>query len=361
MSSLRFAGAPRSHLPHTLAALYALAIAYASLEPFGPWIAPVAGSAFWAFTPLPVRWTRFDAIANFIAYVPFGAFVALMPRRAVPPVRVAWAVLAALVLSFALETLQWYLPARDASIVDVAANAAGGLAGGIVAAALARSERVKRAVGRWRQRVFLPGTLGDVGLALLALWLVAQTNPGIGLFALAYDPTLPPLAASRDVAALFIEAAESALQLLGVGLFVALLVRERRHVGGAVLALIAAALVLKGAAAVALVKPAAWEGWLRAGLTTGIAAGALLLLVAIALPRPAMVAACAVALLSSVGIPLFASDLFAGGAPLTLFSWRYGHLLNFNGLTHTVLLLWPLAAAAWLFVLAGRPGWGRAD
>jgi hypothetical protein len=72
-----------------------------------------------------------------------------------------------------------------------------------------------------------------------------------------------------------------------------------------------------------------------------------------------MVALCAVALLSSVGIPLFATDLVTAGAPLTLFTWRYGHLMNFNGLTHTVLLAWPLAAAALLFVLAGRPGWGR--
>ena len=48
----------------------------------------------------------------------------------------------------------------------------------------------------------------------------------------------------------------------------------------------------------------------------------------------------------------------AARAPLTLFDWGYGDRLNFSGVTHTVLLLWPVAAAAWLFVLAGRPGWG---
>ena len=73
-----------------------------------------------------------------------------------------------------------------------------------------------------------------------------------------------------------------------------------------------------------------------------------------------MIALCAVALLSSVGVPLLATDLVGAGAPLTLFTWRYGQLMNFNGLTHTVLLLWPIAAAAWLFGLAGRPGWGQA-
>ena len=42
-----------------------------------------------------------------------------------------------------------------------------------------------------------------------------------------------------------------------------------------------------------------------------------------------------------------------------MFSWSYGHLLNFNGLTHLVLLAWPLVASAYLFVLAGQPDWGR--
>jgi len=46
-------------------------------------------------------------------------------------------------------------------------------------------------------------------------------------------------------------------------------------------------------------------------------------------------------------------------APLGLFSWSYGQLLNFNGLTHTVLLVWPAVASLFLFALAGRPGWGE--
>jgi VanZ family protein len=361
MPTFHFATAPQSRLPHTLAMVYLLAIAYASLQPFGPWIAPVPGTPFWPFAAWPPRWTRFDLIANIVAYVPLGTFVALIPRRAVPLARIGCAVAAGAAMSFAMETMQWFLPARDANLIDLAANTAGSLAGGLVAAAVARSERANRALTSVRRRFFLPGALGDTGIALLALWLIAQSNPGIALFAITYDPAATPLAAAgHDLAATLIEAAESALQLLGVGLFVAVLVRERRHVGGAVLALIVAALALKGAAALAIAKPAVWEGWLRPGVSTGVAGGALLLLFAVALPRPAMIALCAVALLSSVGVPLFATDLVGAGAPLTLFTWRYGQLMNFNGLTHTVLLLWPIAASVWLFALAGRPAWGRA-
>jgi len=90
-----------------------------------------------------------------------------------------------------------------------------------------------------------------------------------------------------------------------------------------------------------------------------VAVGTLLLMAAIWLPRPAQVAVATIALLSSLLATLLAPDLIFTRAPLALFSWSYGHLLNFNGLTHTVLLLWPIAASAVLFTLAGRPRWGE--
>jgi VanZ family protein len=352
----------RSTLPHWLAAVYALAIVFASLQPFGDWIAPPDGAPFWLFTPGHLRSPRFDVIANLVAYLPLGAFVALMPRRATPAMRVALGAAAGFAMSFAMESLQAWMPPRDANVVDLVSNTIGATLGATLAAAIARRPDARATLSAWRTGLFLPGVLGDVGLALLAAWLAAQLNPAIPLFAIAYDPAPERMIAGAtqetDAAAAVIEAAESAFQVLGVGLFLALLVRHRRHAGAAVLLLIGAALMLKGIAAVLLLKPAAWDGWLRPGISTGIAVGALALLAAIVLPRPAMIAITGIALLSSLLTPLVASDLLVARAPLTLFSWRYGQLLNFNGLTHTVLLLWPVAAAAWLFALSGRPAWG---
>jgi len=224
-----------SRLPHAMAAMYALAIAYASLQPFGEWLAPLPGTPFWAFTPWSMRATRFDMLANVLAYLPLGCFVALLPPRATPALRAAIAALAGAALSAAMETLQWFLPARSASVTDLVANAAGALAGGLAGAFYAQS-RLRGAMRRVRRRAVLPGTIGDVGLALLAVWLVAQTNPAIAPFALTFDPAPIPLsdpdAAAVDTAAVLIEAAESAFQLVGVGLFVALLARERARAAG---------------------------------------------------------------------------------------------------------------------------------
>lgn len=361
---------PNSHksvLPHFLAVIYGLAIVYASLQPFSPWIAPSPGTPFFLFSPGTVRYTRFDVLANVLTYLPFGFFVALVPRIRPPWRRFIIALAGGTALSFAMETLQMFVPPRDADVVDLVSNAAGAALGGVLAVLFARSTRARQMVKSARQRWFLGGKFGDLGLALVAVWLVMQVNPGIPLFATMFDPTtqlpalpgLNPAGMAPDLATVLVEAAHSAFQLLGVGLFVALLLRERRFIGGAVLLLIGSAVLVKGVAASLLLKPAIFDRWLRPGVSIGVALGALLLMITIWLPRPAQVAIATVALLSSLFATLLAPDLIFTRAPLALFNWSYGHLLNFNGLTHTILLLWPVAASAFLFALAGRPGWGE--
>jgi VanZ family protein len=355
--------APRTHsrLPHFLATLYGLAIVFASLQPFAPWMAPPAGTPYFLFAPWPPKWVRYDVVTNFLAYVPFGFFVALIPRRMRPAGRLAVAIGVAALLSFAMESLQAYLPTRDSSVGDFLSNTAGAAAGSAVAVAFARSTAAKESIAAARERWFLAGTVGDLGLALLAIWLAVQVNPGIPLFATMYDlvPRAGEPAAAPDVAATLVEGAHSAFQLVGVGLFLALLLRERRYVAGAVLLLVGAAALVKGIGAAVLLKPAVWDNWLAPGVSLGVAAGSLLLSMAIWLPRPAQVTLAAIALLSSLLATLFAPDLVYARAPVALFTRSYGHLLSFNGLTHTVLLLWPAVASVFLLALAGRPGWGE--
>jgi len=357
----------RSLLAHYLALVYGLAIVYASLQPFATWIAPAEGTPFFLFAPWPPRWTRFDVIANVIAYLPFGLFMALVPYRRAALARIAVAIASGALLSFAMETAQMFLPPRDASAMDLIANTAGSAAGGMLGSWMAQSERAGRAAIALRVHWFLRGKVGDFGLALLAIWLVVQINPGIALFATTYDPDFQLNAAAMlpappyDVAGLLIAAANSAFQLLGVGLFLALLLRQRRYVGSAVVLLLLTAMLIKGIAAAVLLKPAAWEHWLSPGVPVGVAVGALLLLVTIWLPRPVQVTLATVALLSSLLTPLLTPDVVFARAPLWVFNWSYGHLLNFNGLTHTVVLLWPIAASIVLFALAARPDWGEPD
>ena len=355
-----------TRLPHVLAMLYGFAIVYASLEPFSPWLPPPPGTPFFLFAP-PSRWVRGDIVLNVVAYVPFGLFVALLHRGASPARRIGSALAIGAAMSFAMESLQMYIPPRVASINDLITNSAGSLVGGILATLIARSARARLVIYRARGRLFLPGHLGDIGVGLLLLWFVAQMNPGIPLFAMAFDndtvtaigTNVVATPAPHESADSFVQAAASAFQVLGVGLFVALLLRRRRYAGTIVVAMIVGALTLKAFAAVVMLRPNVWQTWVRLPMLAGIAVGALLLRVALALPRPVQVAVCAIALLSALCAPVLAPETLTGPVPIALFDWRYGQLLNYNALTRVALLLWPVLAALWLFVLAGRPAWGK--
>src|SRR4029078_4093709 len=111
-------------------------------------------------------------------------------------------------------------------------------------------------------------------------------------------------------------AAESAFNVIGVGLFLALLLRQRRFVGGAVLMLIGVALILKGAAASVLIRQSLLETRIKPGVSLGVAVGALVLRLAVWLPRPVRTTLCAISLLASLVAPLLAPDMWRGGRPL---------------------------------------------
>jgi VanZ family protein len=338
-----------SRLPEYLAGLYALLIVYVSLEPLGSWMAPVPGTPFFLFAPWPPRFTRFDVTVNVLAYAPLGFCVALSGRHA-PLVRLAAATGTGLLLSFVMESLQMFIPTRDASAMDMVCNAAGAAAGAVAAIVFDRTPG-RAGVSAWRQRVFVEGAGADLGLALLAIWLLAQLNPGIPLFAATFDPSLE---LTRDFPGTLLQAAQSAFNVIGVGLFLALLLRHRRFVGGAVLMLIGMALILKGIAASVLIRQSVLDTWIKPGVSLGVAVGSLVLLLAVWLPRPARTTLCAIALLSSLVAPLLAPDMWRARAPLALFDWPYGQLLNFNGLTHAVLVAWPILASVYVLSIAAK-------
>ena len=94
-----------------------------------------------------------------------------------------------------------FLPSRDASTIDLVANTLGATIGAVSGALLARSPRARAAILAFRDHWFLRGKFGDIGIALLMIWLVVQLNPGIPLFATSFDPDLqldpPPAQQAR--------------------------------------------------------------------------------------------------------------------------------------------------------------------
>lgn len=110
------------------------------------------------------------------------------------------------------------------------------------------------------------------------------------------------------------------------------------------------ALVVRALAFSVLFNPSAVLAWMTPGALIGIAAGLLIAMAAVALPRPAK--------LAFAGMALMAATVLVNIAPANpylaqaLQVWPQGNFLNFNGLTHLVSSLWPFAAMAYLLLVA---------
>jgi VanZ family protein len=354
-----------------LAWLYAGLIVYASLNPFVGWrlpgVSPLSflGRGWWPW------WTGFDLVSNLLGYLPFGALLFVAQVRSGSRIALAaWrAVLAAALLSLAMETLQNYLPTRIPSNVDLALNTLGAGFG----VALAAIAHLSGGIGRWqaaRERWFITRSAG--GLTLLCLWPVALLFPtavpfGIGHVLDRLQDGLVLLlegtpaqawtdgwSAAQPAAAAFSPASEIALMTLGL-LAPCLVAYTITRPGWRRLLLVAGAAAI-GTATITLSTalnfgPDHAFAWFTprtpAALFAGVAAAALLG----RLPRR---------LCAGLGlIALTALVMLATRAPAdpyfaqSLQSWEQGRFIRFHGAAQWVGWAWPYAALAYLLARLG--------
>lgn len=347
-------GRHASPLARQLLVAYVLLVVYASLHPFSGWRDPGVGMLEWLTAAAPRYITGFDVGANIVGYLPLGflAVLALYPR-ARRGAAVAVALAGAFAVSFALESLQMYLPSRIASNVDLAANTTGGFIGALFGMAATRMLVREHVLHRLRDRTFRPGGAIDFGLVLLGLWMFSQLNPETLLYGNGDLRDLFALPDGRHYPAeVFIrfEAAVAAANVVAIGLLTTTLVARGQPARVVLILLLVASFVARALAFALLFSPQDVLLWVTPGAQIGVAIGVAVVLLAVALPRPARLALCGLALMAATAIVNFAP-----GNPYLMASlavWPQGQFLHFNGLTRLVSAAWPFTALAYLIWLA---------
>ncbi|WP_457329646.1 VanZ family protein [Rhizobacter sp. P5_C2] len=350
-----------------LAWLYAALIVYASLSPFTGWKQPIALPLYGlGHLPWLRYWTAFDVVSNLLGYMPLGALAVGALVRSGRRVSIAFvvALLAGALLSFLMESLQNWLPQRVPSMLDWMLNAAGTLAGALVAVAV----HALGGIERWqtlRDRWFVARSAG--GLLLLLLWPIGLLFPtpvplGLGQVlvrlqelaaeALAGTPwsawtedwadasvAMTPLTRGSEVLTIL-------LGLLAPCLVAYTIVRPgwRR------------AVTVPGAAALGFATttlstalnfgPQHALAWLTPPALPGLLAGAIAGLLLLRVPRRGaaglglVVVTALVALVAQAPTdPYFAESLQG---------WEQGRFIRFHGLAQWVGWLWPYAALVYL-------------
>lgn len=356
-----------------LALAYGALIVYASLYPFADW--RDQGIAPWAYlsAPWPKYWTGFDFAVNVAGYVPFGFLCALAVLRTGRAAGVWPAVLRATVagaaVSFAMETLQSYLPARIPSNVDLGLNTAGAIVGAVLAAGLERLG----AVAHWsraRSQWFAEDSRG--ALVLLALWPFALLFPAAVTFGLGQvferlevaisewlldTPFIDWLPLRQFELEPLVPAVELLCVMLGalvpclLGYLVARSVVQRAVLLPLTLLSGIAASALSAALSYGPEHAWAWLGLpVQVGMAAALFAGVLLLFA----PRRL----CAALLLMGLVLQLSLLNQAPESAYFaqTLATWEQGRFIRFHGLAQWLGWVWPYAAMVYVVAALSRRG-----
>jgi VanZ family protein len=337
-------------------AVYAFLTVYASLYPLEGWHDHGASPFEYLFAHWPRYISGFDVAVNVLGYVPLGLFcVAAQYPRARGAAAFVLATGTGAALSLTLEAVQSYLATRDASNLDVLCNTLGAVLGAALGSRATPWLLDHGPLKRLRNEEFLPGGEIDFGLVLVALWLFLQLNPATLLFGAG---SLRELVIAHEVRArsaeffMLLETLTSAANLVAVALLLSGLTARARPARALFVALVIAALAIKTAAFVILMRADSVLGWLTPGAQLGLLLGMAAALGALSLPRTVR--------LSLAAVLLMAATVLVNLAPpnpyftVTLKLWQQGHFLNFNGLTRLVSAAWPYVALAYLIFLAAR-------
>ncbi|TNC98899.1 MAG: VanZ family protein [Gallionellaceae bacterium] len=346
----------RSLLRRYLLVGYVLMIVYASLSPFSGWQEQGLDFLEVLSSPIGQTYTAFDAITNCLAYLPLGMLLALTLRTYVAGWRSLFiTVIGAMLLSLLLEYLQMYLPSRISSNADVLTNTFGALVGGMLALVIAPAQWFVRAT-QWRIELFQRGHGVDFGLALLMLWMFAQINPTL--------PMLGNVFITEAAHRIFVAMPEEpfnpwssvavALNLLMIGLLLQTLLRVRRDAAIALMIVLCVIALAKFIAAAVLLKSWALMLWLNSEAMLGIVLGMLALWAMHSLPRVALLWGTALAALVYLMLALWVLDSGTPSAAMRLYHWRYGHLLNYNGMSQIVSSMFPLLLMGYLWRASRR-------
>lgn len=345
---------------------YLLLIIYASWFPFTGW--RDTGVPPLAFLNLVKQryFTGFDVGVNIAGYIPFGLLLVL---SFYPRVRGIWAVLLAALIGIfttgVMETVQNFLPSRVPSNLDFVTNAGGALLGAVLGALWAPGLLDRSRLFKLRQRWFAPHA--SQGLVLVAMWPLAQIYPQSYLFGHGqvlpivsgwlsswFDTDIDLVAMLRPGVTMSVEqywlseTIITACGMTGAALTLMCLVRRGAPRFWLMIALLAAALVLKAFASSLLFRPDNAFVWVTPGAEGGFLIGMIMLSGLVFAPQVAQRRLAVVTLILALVVvntipvnPYFSS---------TLQGWVQGKFLNFNGAAWFLSLSWPFFAL-WFLLL----------
>lgn len=158
--------------------LYLVVLVYGTLYPYQGWRVPEGGFLRNFLETEMSSLSATDMITNVLIYIPAGSlWAAFLAPRIRWPAAVLLAIVLGAGLSFSLEVMQVFLPARTSALSDLILNVLGSVMGAGAAFFIFGQSRLGLWLHNFRNNTFVSGTLANIGLIVLGLWVLSQLSP----------------------------------------------------------------------------------------------------------------------------------------------------------------------------------------
>ncbi len=343
---------------------YTLLILYASCYPFSGWQFETLGAYLDQIQEWPHYFIRFDILINVIGYMPFGLLIVFSCYPKISRVAsMLIALLCGALMSFSMESIQFLLPNRVTSLLDIVTNSLGALIGGLLGAlitpAVLDNDKLNDLRSRWLWRE------SPREIVIIGLWPLAQIYPQAFLFGHGQVLNLLSQAADNylnldiDFSALLRQGVELSAELYliseaiitacgcsGAILFALSLLNRHAPKFSLSSLIFSSGLCIKTLASALMFGPENAFAWLTPGAQGGIVIGILMLYGFSFAPNHAqrrlgslllLISLCLVNLIPSN--PYFLH---------TLQNMVQGKMLNFYGAAQFLAIAWPFSAIWYL-------------
>jgi VanZ family protein len=339
---------------------YVVLIVYASGYPFTGWELDTNVALKDMLTQWPHYWTGFDVVVNILGYIPLGCLLVFSLYPWVP--RFLAMLIAGIIgssLSIGIEIVQFSLPSRVTSLLDIVTNSAGAFLGAIVGALIVRLILENKILSHLSKQWLRPESSKE--LVLLGLWPLAHIFPQAYLFGLGhifsristwsyewFNIELNLSDVFRDEVELnadqylITETLISACAMTGAILLLISILNRQAPRFWISLLFLCCAFAIKSLATAILIHPDAAFAWITPGALGGLFISSLMLygfsLAPLSAQRRLAMVLIGISLLLINFIPN--NPYFA----LSLQGFMRGKMLNFYGAAEFLAITWPFLA-----------------
>jgi len=168
----------KHYLVPLITSAYVLVLLLGSIYPFTDWVWPINDQWLTSFESETRYVPRSDFIINVLIYVPLGLLISILLRQ---HIRYSFLLICSTLIAsgvgLSMEFLQFFIPSRAHSFIDLMMNTLGSFTGALLHHFTKKHSTLGQQLRVIRYTWVIRGRYSELGLIVIALWALSEVSP----------------------------------------------------------------------------------------------------------------------------------------------------------------------------------------